>query len=362
MVSPSADSPDDARRQLHEASERLRTLTENAFDLITEVDEQGVYLYLSPNHRTALGWDIDEMLGKNALDIVHPRQRESIERRLREAAQEGSGIAEVQVRSADGQWRWLESTGKSYHTADGNLRFVVISRDISARKQTEALLRREQEHQRRLVALLDCERRLMAYEIHDGLVQDLFGSQLFLESINAAGLPDLETRQILESALRLLRGAIEEARRLINGLRPPVLDEKGLVPALEHLIEDTRHTWRLEVEFQAEVQFDRLSPAIENSIYRIVQESLSNVRKHSDAERASVAVTQLDRSVQITVEDQGKGFDPQNVTEKHFGLEGIRERARLLNGEAEVFSRPGQGTRISVRLPMHSVEDPRAQS
>lgn len=362
MTAPSEGHRDDpdTQRQLEVAYDRFRTLTEHAFDLIAEIDEHGVYRYLSPNHRTVLGWDIDALLGQNSLDVIHPSQRQFIEDRLKLAVQEGSGSAEVQIRTAGGEWRWMESTGQIYRTADGEPRFVLISRDVTARKEAEARVQREQDFQRRLVALLDCERRLMAFEIHDGLVQDLFGAQLFLESIDTKSFANLEEVSIYESALRLLRGSIEEARRLINGLRPPILDERGLIPALEHLAEDMGQNYGLDVDFTADVEFERLSPAIENSIYRIVQESLHNVRKHSGVDSATVTIRQHDGRIHLAIEDEGQGFDPTNIPEKHYGVQGIHERARLLEGESRIESQPGQGTRVFVSLPLIAVEDPRA--
>ena len=93
-----------------------------------------------------------------------------------------------------------------------------------------------------------------------------------------------------------------------------------------------------------------------------MQESLTNVRKHSGQSRAAVVITQHDGEVCIVVEDPGKGFDPDKISEKQFGLEGIRERARLLDGKAEIFSQPRQGSRITVTLPMRAVEDPRTST
>jgi PAS domain S-box-containing protein len=338
---------------LAESEQRFRTLTENAFDLICEVDERGVYRYLSPNHADVLGWNVEKMLGKNSLDSVHPDQRQFVEQRLEEAVrEESSGEAEVQVQAASGEWRWFESTGRSYRTADGELRFVVISRDVTARREAHERLRREQEFHRRLVALQDADRRLMAFEIHDGLVQDLYGAQLFLESVQHAIPAGSEDDKAFRSGVQLLRGAIEEARRIINGLRPPVLDDHGLVAALEHLAHDLGQTWGVQVDLHCDVEFERLSATVENTVYRVVQECLNNVRKHAGVEQAKVRVVQEGEWLSIEISDEGKGFDRRKVSEKRYGLVGIRDRARILGGECEVESRPGAGTRVLVRLPL----------
>ncbi len=354
MLSPAPHKTSDetVQRQLQESLERFRRLTENTFDLICEIDQHGTYLYLSPNHQQVLGWDIDAMVGKNALDQVHPDQRHLAEEALNRAVREGSGVAEFQIRTAEGEWRWFESIGRAYKTADGETRFVLISRDTTARREAEERLQREREFQRRLVILQDADRRLMAYEIHDGLVQDLYGAQLFLESIPDRERLGPEDAQAFVSALHLIRGAVENARRLIYGLRPPILDEQGIVAALEHLANDVQQTWGINVKLRTDVRFKRLTPTVENAVYRIVQEGLNNIIKHSGADEASVSLRQDDTFLEIIVEDSGKGFDPQTVSERQYGLSGIRERARLLGGTAEIKSCPGKGTRIYVRLPL----------
>jgi signal transduction histidine kinase len=117
-------------------------------------------------------------------------------------------------------------------------------------------------------------------------------------------------------------------------------------------------TWELKIDFQADVQFSRLSPTVENAVYRIVQESLNNVRKHSGADQAFVSLTEKHDGLQIVVEDAGKGFDPKVISEKRYGLAGIRDRARLLGGDARIESQPGAGARITVRLPSFDVHEP----
>jgi PAS domain S-box-containing protein len=329
-------------------------LTENAFDLICEVDDRGVYHYLSPNHREVLGWDIERMLGQNSLDQVHPEQRDGLEQRLQQAVREGSGVAEVQVRTAAGQWRWMETTGRSFRTAEGELRFVVISRDVTARREAEVRLRGEREFQQRLVALQEADRRLMAFEIHDGLVQDLYGAQLFLESAQLCIPPESDDAKAFRSGVQLLRGAIEEARRIINGLRPPVLDDQGLAAALEHLAQDMGQTWGMRVDLQADVRFTNLSATVENAVYRTVQEGLNNIRKHAETEEATVRLCQDGELLSIEITDRGKGFDVAAVSEKRYGLVGIRDRARILGGDAQIESGTGSGTRLFVRLPLNA--------
>ncbi len=230
--------------------------------------------------------------------------------------------------------------------ADGNLR---------SGSGWEEELKKEQESLRQLLELAERDRELVAFEIHDGFAQLLAGAQWHFES--AARLYPLDPdqgRQAFEKGCRLLGESIQESRRLISGLRPPVLDAFGVVPAIENLILEGRRAGGPQVELAAEVKFERLARPLENAIFRIVQESLTNAARHSRSEKVRVELTDDGQMVHLSVRDSGVGFDPDQVPDGHFGLRGIRERARLLGGRAAVESRPGQGTTIRVELPLLS--------
>ena len=217
--------------------------------------------------------------------------------------------------------------------------------------------REERLRLRELVEDLENDRRLTAYEIHDGLVQDATGAQMHLDSLlGCGGLPPGPVCEKVSLARTLINRVVVEARHLIDGLRPPVLNELGLVAAIEYLMDDQPADGPL-IEFTVRVRFDRLNPLHEGTIYRIVQEAINNVRQHSRSERAEVRLTQIDDRVRIEISDWGVGFDPEAVTKKRLGLRGIRERARLLGGWVRIESTPGTGTRILVELPLAGVPD-----
>nr|MCS5616421.1 sensor histidine kinase [Pirellulales bacterium] len=155
----------------------------------------------------------------------------------------------------------------------------------------------------------------------------------------------------LQEGMRLLQMATDESRRLIAGLRPPALDELGIVEAIESLVADARAEVP-RVQFTHDLPGPRLSPDLETTIFRIVQESLSNVRKHAAATAAEVDISRRGDAVLVRVHDDGSGFDPGAVPDERFGLEGIRQRSRLMGGEPRIISAPGQGTTIEVRLPV----------
>ena len=155
-----------------------------------------------------------------------------------------------------------------------------------------------------------------------------------------------------EVAMSLLRQGHFEARRLIAGVRPPVLDEAGVVEAVAHLINEQNRENGPQIEFISKVKFSRLVPILENSIYRICQEGLSNACKHSQSENVRIKLSQIEDRIRIEIRDWGIGFDPRHVKDNSFGLIGIRERVRLLGGKHRIQSNPAKGTRIVVELPI----------
>lgn len=196
------------------------------------------------------------------------------------------------------------------------------------------------------------DRRLIAYEIHDGFVQDATGAMMQLDALLDSGrIAEGRGRQEVDVALRLIRKAVAEARRLICGLRPPILEELGVVSAIEYLVDD-QPPGGPSIDLCVDVQFARLEPLLEGTIYRIVQEAITNVRRHSGSDRAEVRLTQEGDRLKMEVRDWGVGFDPNGIQGTRFGLRGISERARLLCGRARIDSSPGKGTRVLVDLPL----------
>ena len=145
---------------------------------------------------------------------------------------------------------------------------------------------------------------------------------------------------------------MKEARWLIHGLRPPILDECGVVTAIEELNSQSDGDNQPTIEFSHEIASDRLPPSLENAIFRIIQESLTNARRHSQSMKVRIRLVQREDGIRIEVEDWGVGFNSDKIADGHFGLEGIKERARLFGGAANIRSSPGEGTRIVVELPL----------
>lgn len=216
-------------------------------------------------------------------------------------------------------------------------------------------LREEQQFLKQVLDLQERERRLVAYEIHDGLAQQLTGGKMQLQALRLLQDRHCEkAERDFDTLEHLLSDGLVEARALIAGLRPMILDELGVVAAIDHLIHEIVQRESLDIEFVYEDDLDRLVPPLETAVFRVAQEALNNALHHSRSDSILVELTVRDNCVRVAVEDWGVGFEPNQVQETRFGLRGIRERARLLGGRAYVDSATGLGTCIAVEFPLLS--------
>ncbi len=217
----------------------------------------------------------------------------------------------------------------------------------------------------RVITAQEEERKLVAYDLHDGLIQVLVGvrlhlnNYLLLQSQDPAAAQDALARAVAE-----LQRAIREGRRLIQGLRPTVLDDLGLALAVREMAERMarEHGWQLELDLQVP---GRLRPEVEITAFRIVQEALSNVRKHAQARQVAVRLWVAQGRLHGQVRDDGRGFDPQALDERAaddlaVGLHSMRERARLVGGAWHIESQPGRGTTVHFWIPLHTGENDHA--
>jgi signal transduction histidine kinase len=202
---------------------------------------------------------------------------------------------------------------------------------------------------RRVVAAQELERRRLARELHDETGQALTSILLGLKPLEEA-LQKEENRAAIADLRGLVVATLQDVRRLAVELRPKVLDDFGLVPALERLTELFAEQTGITVDLESRAGVERLPAEVETAIYRIVQESLTNVVKHAHAKRVSVLVTRKAGALTAVVEDDGRGFDATSSADG-FGLEGMRERVALLDGRLVVESGEA-GTTLVAEVPV----------
>ncbi len=241
----------------------------------------------------------------------------------------------------------------------------IIERVHQITRENEKLFERLIDGERRFRGLAKAvwkvqeeERRRLARELHDGIGQTLTAlkHQLeWLEKRAAKGEPGLETE--IADAVELAAQALNDTRELSRLLRPPVLDDLGLVPALRWLARTLGQRTGLEVALETGELEERLDPDLETLVFRAVQEALTNVLKHSGAKRAEVSLARGSSSMRLSVVDAGRGFDSATVLASSdatvgSGLRGMQDRVELFGGRIRVQSRPGRGTAVTIDLPL----------
>ena len=211
----------------------------------------------------------------------------------------------------------------------------------------------EKEVQLQVLEMCERDQQLLAYEIHDGFVQPATAALMNLQASLSAYATDPD--RALENIVRgvqLLQESLSQVRCLIGGLRPVVLEDQGLVAAVEKLVCDTKNRTEIQIDWSHQVEFERLTPAVEMSLFRIIQEALRNALRHSHTDRIEIALTQTGRTLCAEIQDWGCGFDTSVPKPDHFGLESMRERARLFGGTARIQSALGEGTCVTAEFPL----------
>jgi signal transduction histidine kinase len=220
---------------------------------------------------------------------------------------------------------------------------AALAVDLSERIARDSL--------RRVVEGQELERRRLARELHDETGQALTSILLGLKGLEERS-KDPASRGAMEELRELVVSTLQDVRRLAVELRPSALDDFGLVAALERLTASFAEQTGISVDFQTALADERLPEEVETALYRIVQESLTNVVKHAQARRVSILLARKDGAVKAVVEDDGQGFDPAEQTDDGYGLMGMRERLALLGGRLEVESGRDGGTTIAAEVPV----------
>lgn len=202
------------------------------------------------------------------------------------------------------------------------------------------------------------ERRRLARELHDGIGQTLTALKNQLERTRRQNDRSVEaTAERIDEALQIAAQALDDTRELSRLLRPAVLDDLGLAPALSWLTRTVRERFGIEVEIELRGLDDRLDSEVETLAFRVVQEALTNVAKHSGAASARIAIERTPSHLRIRMSDEGQGFDPRRILDPAHrdggvGLRGMRDRAELFGGSVRIDSAAGRGTRIELLVPL----------
>ena len=344
-----------AEQVARQSRDELRTIYDGMVDGLLIADmETREFVRANRSICQMLGYSEDELLTMSVKDLHRPEDLPKVLEGFKAQASGRMPLAQnIPFLRKDGSLFYADvsATGMVYNQ---RLCMIGFLRDVTQRREAEEALRGEREHLRRLLEMHEQNRKLVAYEIHDGLVQTLVAARMLLEGakpvVDKHGSDS--DKESCQTGLQLLGHVVDQARVLMGGQRPLILDERGLLAAIEYLVHEGEKCGGAKIGFTHDAQFTRLASPLETAVFRIVQESLANAARHSQSEEIRIELDQHDDWIRVTIEDWGTGFAIENVAQSCFGLEGIRERARLFGGEANIDSTPGKGTRITVELPV----------
>lgn len=379
-----------AEAALKQSESKYRLLMEQASDGIHTYDLNGDFIETNSRLCEMLGYTREEMLRLNVKDLIPAEDLTTSPIRFDKLQAGHSLLTERKLLRKDGTLLPVEISGSMIQ--HGVLQSII--RDISERWRAEEIVRNayselerrveertaeiaaankmltiemaerlvaeqgRQELLHRLVFAQEEERRRISLELHDQMGQRLTAMMMKLKTLDAASFGRASTLGSLEQLTDLTEGLTRDVHDLAWGLRPPALDDLGLETALSNYLEEWAERSRIPVDFHSRgFEGKRLPVTHETTLYRIAQEALTNVFKHSGSDRVSFILDRRADYVLAVIEDNGHGFDAdallqQSVKARQLGLMGMRERARLLGGTLNIESTPGTGTSVFVRLPI----------
>jgi len=338
-----------ALEALRESEALFRTLAECAPVVVWMTDTKNETIYISHYWREFSGRDPADDLGFKWVEAIHPKDRDRAARDLLDAAAARQPVrGEYRVKRADGEYGWLSEYGVPYFQADGTYAgYVGTCMDITDHKN------REHRVQSSLLLGQENERKRVARELHDGVSQ-----RIALVGIALSEAQQLATgvSPSLEEKLSTVRNEVElvadDLHHISRNLHPSAVSHLGLVAAVRRLCNDLSTQMRISVVFLGSDLFPRLSEEVELALYRVTQEGLSNIVKHSKSPTAQVSLSNEDGLVSLSIADVGVGFEISRLTSiAGLGLTSIQERARMIGAEVEVRSAPSEGTVIELHLP-----------
>jgi PAS domain S-box-containing protein len=349
------------QRQLEESERRLNSIIGSAMDAIITIDQQQNVCLFNTAAEQIFGCRADEAMHQPIDQFIPERFRAAHRKHVERFGESGATMRRMGETIV---LYGLRSTGEefpidasiSHVTVAGEKFYTVILRDITERQRAADELEQSHQQLRELYEAMhevrEGERTRIARELHDELAQWLTALKMDVSWI-ASRLPR-EHEQLVTKAERM-KGVVDNTvaavRRIAADLRPVMLDDLGLVPAIENLLYDLADRAGIGVSLTGGAGDAELREPYATAVYRMVQEALTNVARHSGATQVEVHVAAQNGQLRVRIEDNGRGFNP-DPERKSFGVLGIRERARTLGGAARIFSPEDGGTVVEIEIPL----------
>ncbi len=357
-------------RELARKNQELDAIIHTAPDIIFSRQADGSRDYISDRFYDYTGADSGSANGFGWLDYVHPDDKEHAMAHWLGCVESGANYeAEYRIHSRDGAYRWFRARALPIRDPKGEIvKWYGTCSDIHDSKMLEQSIRdsaaelekmvdeRTAELRRlsvRLLSMQDEERRRIARDLHDGLGQELAVAKMVLgKSLGPNSTP--AEKRVANEASEIIDRAIQQVRSMSHLLHPPLLDEVGLLSALSWYMEGLTKRSGIETSFEVQPDFPRLAPELETAIFRIVQEALTNVFKHSEARKVWINLSRRDSQTIVSVRDDGKGIKKRTADLQPdsigIGLGGMRQRAKEFGGELRLCNAQ-PGTLVELVIP-----------
>jgi PAS domain S-box-containing protein len=352
-----------AEQALRESEERFRELAENINEVFwawTATPGNARCLYVSPAYATVWGRSCESLYSspRSWMEALHPQDKERVMEEGAHMDFEKISDWTYRIVRPDQSVRWIRD--RIFPVRDGRgavVRFAGIAQDITESKEAEEQVRKANRHlrtlSRRRIQEQEHERRRLSRELHDQIGQSLTAAKINVEALRATENPALVGR--VDETITILDQLLGQVRQISLDLRPPMLDDLGLVPALRSFVAEQGRRASVAVRFSAEHIPEKLDPEIQITCFRIAQEAITNAVRHAKATQLDIALRCTHgKELRLLASDNGVGFDARakQAQAVDLGVIGIKERAALVGGRAKIISSPRKGTTVDVSLPL----------
>lgn len=358
----SRDISDRKRNELLLAKKEnfIRTILNTDPECIKLISREGICLSINAAGLAMVDAESEEkVIGKLLLGIIFQKHHEEAMEMVHNAFNGISGTFEYEITTFKGRQLWLEGNTVPFRNTDGVIESCLwISRDVSDRvKDRDALQKshaRLKKNFTKIQNIIEKERKEISRELHDELGQKLTALNLDIAWLQKKIEPKLEEeRELMGEMLALVDSLMATVQNISKSLRPPVLEHFNLTDAVDWLLSDFQKRSKINCNVKIDVDGENISEELKVTLFRILQESLTNIIRHSNADIVTINLKQVDGQIKLSIQDNGKGITNENINDLNsFGIHGMQERVESISGVFKITGVPGKGTNILTEIPM----------
>lgn len=348
------------RERANPTSSILESIFNSVTDAIMLVDQHGVVIGANPATERLTGYAAEELIGTiHFCEVCRGMATPAEEATCHNCFFHMPSVSSFQmtVKTKDGR-EFPVAASSTRLGAEADYSLVVILRDMSEQQRVEQeRFRRMMTHY--VIQAQEEERKRVSRDLHDGIGQALYSILVGLKVLNQLEL-DEAVKNHLHDVHQMTARALEEVKNMAVELRPSALDDLGLVPAIRSYSKRFKQTFGIETQFEVNGNKRRVASVVETALYRICQEAMTNAAKYADTDKIQVRLHDSGDKIEMFIADYGRGFSPEQVKARGtgLGLYGMKERANLLGGTADIQSVPGKGTTVHVTIPLNEKGEP----